>query len=229
MAKLFLLRHLKSQWNKDDRFAGWVDNPLSDEGRAQAAGIADQLRGQQIDVAYCNALIRCTETVLRVYEKIDGKYPLFLHIDGGNMQEWGNYTGNGMGEVPFYVSEKLNERYYGSVQGLNKAQCKKEYGEDVVQQWRRAYKVAPPEGESGEDTFNRVLPFYQQYIEKDLKAGKNVLVVASHNSLRAIAKHIENISDDDVANLELPFGALVEYEFDPSTGSGQAGKFTKLQ
>ena len=83
MAKLFLLRHLKSQWNKDDRFAGWVDNPLSDEGRAQVDGIADQLRGQEIDVAYCNALIRCTETVLRVYEKIEGKYPLFLHIDGG--------------------------------------------------------------------------------------------------------------------------------------------------
>jgi 2,3-bisphosphoglycerate-dependent phosphoglycerate mutase len=108
------------------------------------------------------------------------------------------------------------------VQGLNKAECKKEYGEGIVQQWRRAYKAAPPGGgESGEDTFKRVLPFYQEYIEKDLAAGKNVLVVASHNSLRAIAKHIENISDEDVVNLELPFGALVEYDFN-------SGKFTKL-
>ncbi len=205
MAKLYLLRHLKSQWNKDDRFAGWCDNPLSDEGRAQASGISDQLRGQQIDVAYCNALIRCTETVLRVYEKIDGKYPLFLHIDGGKMQEWGNFEGAGMGEVPFYV------------QGLNKAETKKKYGEELVQQWRRAYRVAPPGGESGEDTYKRVLPFYEEYIEKDLKAGKNVLVVASHNSLRAIAKHIENISDDDISKLELPFGSLVEYDFDGKT------------
>ena len=220
MAKLFLLRHLKSQWNKDDRFAGWCDNPLSDVGRAQAAGIADQLREQKIDVAYSNALIRCTETVVRVFEHIEGKYPLFIHIDGGKMQEWGNYEGAGMGEIPFYVTEKLNERYYGSVQGLNKAETKKKYGEELVQQWRRAYRVAPPGGESGEDTFKRVLPFYLEYIEKDVKAGKNVLVVASHNSLRAIAKHIENISDDDVANLELPFGALVEYDFTD-------GKFTK--
>ncbi len=214
MAKLYLLRHLKSQWNKDNRFAGWVDNPLSDVGRAQATGIADQLRGQQFDVAYCNALIRCTETVVRVFEHIDGKYPLFLHIDGGKMQEWGNFNGLGMGEIPFYVTEKLNERYYGNLQGLNKTESKEKYGEELVQQWRRAYKVAPPGGESGEDTFNRVLPFYQEYIERDLKAGKNVLVVASHNSLRAIAKHIESISDEDVVNLELPFGALVEYEFD---------------
>ena len=214
MAKLFLLRHLKSQWNKDDRFAGWVDNPLSDEGRAQVDGIADQLRGQEIDVAYCNALIRCTETVLRVYEKIEGKYPLFLHIDGGKMQEWGNFEGMGMGEVPFYVTEKLNERYYGHVQGLNKAETKKKYGEELVGQWRRAYRVAPPGGESGEDTFNRVMPFYLEYIEKDLKAGKNVLVVASHNSLRAILKHIENISDEDIAGVELPFGALVSYDCD---------------
>lgn len=222
MAKLFLLRHLKSQWNKDDRFAGWVDNPLSDEGRAQADGIADQLKSQQIDVAYSNKLVRCLETVLRVYERIDGKYPLFMHLDGGKMQEWGNYTGTGMGEVPFYVTENLNERYYGDVQGLNKAETKKKYGEDLVQLWRRGYKSTAPGGETMEDTYNRVLPVFQNYIAKDLMAQKNVLVVASHNSLRAIVKHIENISDEDVVKLELPFGALVIYDFDGE-------KFSKLQ
>ncbi len=220
MAKLYLLRHLKSQWNKDDRFAGWVDNPLSDEGRAQATGIADQLRDQKIDVAYCNALMRCTETVVRVFEHIDGKYPLFLHIDGGRMQTWGNYIGTNMGEIPFYVTENLNERYYGSVQGLNKAETAEKYGADTVHLWRRGYKDAPPEGETMEDTCKRALPVFKEYIAKDLEAGKNVLVVASHNSLRAIVKHIENISDEDVVNLELPFGSLVGYEFD--------GKFTKL-
>lgn len=214
MAKLFLLRHLKSQWNKDDRFAGWVDNPLSDEGRAQARMISDQLKNQQIDTAYSNPLVRCLETVLRLYENIEGKYPLFLHIDGGKMQEWGNYIGTGMGEVPFYVTEKLNERYYGEVQGLNKAETKKKYGEELVQRWRRGYKDTAPGGETMEDTCKRVLPFFEEYILNDLKKGKNVLVVASHNSLRAIVKSIENISDEDVVNLELPFGALVEYDFE---------------
>ena len=214
MAKLFLLRHLKSQWNKDDRFAGWVDNPLSNEGRAQALGITDQLKNQKIDVAYSNALVRCLETVLRVYENIEGKYPLFIHIDGGKMQEGGNYTGTGMGEVPFYVTEKLNERYYGSVQGLNKLETKKKYGEELVQLWRRGYKDTAPGGETMEDTCKRVLPFFEEYILPDVKKDKNVLVVASHNSLRAIVKHIENISDEDVVKLELPFGALVEYDFD---------------
>lgn len=221
MAKLILLRHLKSQWNKDDRFAGWVDNPLSDEGRAQAKGISEQLKNQKIDVAYSNALVRCLETVLRVYENIEGKYPLFLHVDGGKMQEWGNYSGVGMGEIPFYVTEKLNERYYGSVQGLNKAETKQKYGEELVQLWRRGYKDTAPGGETMEDTCKRVLPFFEEYILADLKAGKNVLIVASHNSLRAIVKNIENISDEDVVKLELPFGALVEYDF---TGD----KFTKL-
>lgn len=222
MAKLFLLRHLKSQWNKDDRFAGWVDNPLSDEGRAQAEGIALQLKDQKIDVAYSNALVRCLETVLRVYERIDNQYPLFIHIDGGKMQDWGNYTGTGMGEVPFYVTEKLNERYYGDVQGLNKAETKKKYGEDLVHLWRRGYKDTAPGGETMEDTYNRVLPVFQNYIAKDLAENKNVLVVASHNSLRAIVKHIEKISDEDVVNLELPFGSLVVYEC-------KDGEFTKLQ
>jgi len=221
MAKLFLLRHLKSQWNKDDRFAGWVDNPLSDEGRAQADGIANLLREEKIDVAYSNALVRCLETVLRVYEKIEGKYPLFIHIDGGKMQEWGNFTGTGMGEVPFYVTENLNERYYGEVQGLNKAETKKKFGEELVHLWRRGFKNTAPGGETMEDTCKRAMPVFENYIQKDLMAGKNVLVVASHNSLRAIVKHIENISDEDVVKLELPFGALVQYDFID-------GKFNKL-
>jgi 2,3-bisphosphoglycerate-dependent phosphoglycerate mutase len=222
MAKLFLLRHLKSQWNKDDRFAGWVDNPLSDEGRAQAEGIAKILAPQKIDIAYSNALVRCLETVLRVYERIEGKYPLFLHLDGGKMQEWGNYTGDNMGEVPFYVTEKLNERYYGQVQGLNKAETKQKYGEELVQRWRRGYKDTAPGGETMEDTYHRVVPFFEESILKSLEADKNVLVVASHNSLRAIVKHIEHISDEDVAKLELPFGALVTYDF-------ADGKFTPVK
>lgn len=229
MNNLFLLRHLKSQWNKDNRFAGWVDNPLSDEGRSQAKGIADQLINQKIDVIYSNALIRCEETILRVYEHIEGKYPLFIHLDGGQMQEWGNFMGMGQGDVPVYVSEKLNERYYGKIQGLDKAETMEKYGNDLVHLWRRGYAQKPPGGESLEDVCKRTDPFFKNYIMKDLDTGKNVLVVASHNSLRAIVKDIENISDEEIPNLELPFGALVQYEYDPSASSGQTGKFTKLQ
>ncbi|MSU54214.1 MAG: phosphoglycerate mutase [Candidatus Staskawiczbacteria bacterium] len=219
--KLLLLRHLKSQWNKDDRFAGWVDNPLSDEGRLQAKGIFEQLKNQKIDVAYCNALIRCTETVLRIFEDIPGKYPLFLHIDGGKMQKWGNFEGTDMGEIPFYVTEKLNERYYGSIQGLNKAKTKEKHGEVLVQEWRRSFNGKPAGGESLKDVCKRVDSFFKKYIEKDLKQNKNILVVASHNSLRAMVKYIENIPDEDIVNLELPFGALVEYEYSD-------GKFMNL-
>ncbi len=224
MAKLFLLRHLKSQWNKDNRFAGWVDNPLSDEGKMQAKEIAEKLdfKNLKIDVIYSNALIRCTETILRVYDNIPDKYPIFLHLDGGKMQEWGNFEKLGGNDVPVYVSEKLNERYYGNIQGLDKNEIKEKYGEELVQKWRRGFFDKPPGGESMKDTYDRAVPFYEKFIERDLLAGKNIMVVASHNSLRAIVKYIEKVSDEDVAKLELPFGALVKYEFD-------GNNYSKLQ
>lgn len=217
MSKLFLLRHLKSQWNKENRFAGWVDNPLSDEGRSQAEDIAKKLinlNNGRIDKVYSNALIRCTETIVRIYERIPDVYPLFLHLDGGKMQEWGNFSGLGKSDIPVYVSEKLNERYYGQIQGMDKEEIKLQHGEETVQRWRRGYDDKPPGGESMRETYDRVIPFYQEYIEKDLAAGKDVLLVASHNSLRAVVKHIEQISDDNVVNLELPFGSFTDYEFD---------------
>ena len=222
MATLFLLRHLKSQWNKDNRFTGWVDNPLSDEGMGQAKEIAAKVEAKKIDVVYSNVLVRCTETVVRVFENIPGVYPLFVHMDGGKMQSWGNFEGFGKGDMSVYVSEKLNERYYGKIQGLNKAETIKKYGEQLVHLWRRGYNDKPPGGESLKDVYKRAVPFFKKYIEKDLAAGKNVIVVASHNSLRALVKYMENVSDADIVNVELPFGALVEYEF-------EAGKFSKLQ
>ncbi len=215
MSKLFLQRHLKSQWNKLDIWGGWADNPLSDEGKAQAPGIAEILKKEQIDVVYSGALMRITETILRIYDYIPEKYPLFLHLDGGKMQEWGHFNPEYAGNyLPVYVSEKLNERYYGQIQSINKAEAKKKYGEEQVHQWRRAYHVAPPNGESGEDTYKRVMEFYREYIERDVKAGKNVLVVGSHNSLRAIVKEVEGISDEGFSEIELGFGSLTTYEFD---------------
>lgn len=213
MAKLFLLRHLKSQWNLDNEFAGWVDNPLSKEGVLKANDMAARLGAVTIDVAYTSPLIRNEETVLEVFRAIGDKYPLFIHLDGGKMQEWGHFTDLNNTDVPTYVSEKLNERYYGKVQGLKKDKVIEQYGKEKFDLWHRGYNGKPPGGESLKDVYRRAVPFFKKYVEKDLKLGKNILVVASHNSLRAIVKYIENIEDEKVADLELPFGALIEYDY----------------
>jgi len=216
MAKLFLLRHLKSQWNLDDRFAGWCDNPLSKEGADTAKAIAESMGGQIFDVVYTSPLIRNMQTVIKILKNTGNgeKYPFFIHLDGGKMQKWGNFTDISENDLSVFVSENLNERYYGKMQGLNKEDIAKKYGEGKVHLWRRSYDVAPPGGESEKDVYKRVFPFYKKLIEKDLKSGKNVLVVASHNSLRAIVKYVENISDKEIIDLELPFGALIKYNFE---------------
>jgi 2,3-bisphosphoglycerate-dependent phosphoglycerate mutase len=213
MSKLFLLRHLKSQWNIDDRFAGWTDGPLAKNEAIKAIHLTEQIFCDKLNVVYTSPLFRNQDTVARIFEAVDVKYPFFIHLDGGKMQKWGNYTDISENDIPAYVTESLNERYYGKIQGLNKAEAKVKYGEEKVHLWRRSYNVAPPGGESGKDVYKRTVPFYKKYIEKDLKAGKNVLVVASHNSLRVIIKYIENISDDKFSEVELPFGALVKYSF----------------
>jgi len=214
MSKLFLLRHLKSQWNKDNRFAGWVDNPLAKESAMDAKIIAEKLSNTRIDIAYTSPLIRNQETVLRVFENIPDHYPLFLHLDGARMQKWGNFTDISQNDVPVYVSENLNERYYGKLQGLNKNEVIARYGEQEVQLERRGWRARPPGGESLKDVYKRAIPFFKKYVTKDLEQGKTVLVVASHNSLRAIVKYVENISDNDIANVELPFGSLTTYNYD---------------
>ena len=213
MPKLILLRHFKSQWNLENRFAGWTDGPLSQEGKEMAKEIAEKLFQVGIEKIYTSPLFRNQDTVSRIFEN-SGKYPFFLHLDGGKMQKWGNYNNTGEDAVLVYVSEKLNERYYGKLQGLNKEETKKQYGEEKVHLWRRSYNVAPPNGESLKDVVKRTTPFFKKYIEKDLEEGKNVLIVASHNPLRAIVKYIEKISDKDIANIEVAFGGLREYQFD---------------
>jgi 2,3-bisphosphoglycerate-dependent phosphoglycerate mutase len=222
MAKLFLQRHLKSQWNLEDRYAGWVDNPLSDEGLAMADDVAKLLQGETFDVIFTSPLSRNQQTTLEILKRL-GLKPLFMHLDGGKRQEWGHFEGDNGTCVPAYVSEKINERYYGKLQGLNKEESKKTYGEDQVKLWRRSWDIQPPEGESLKDTFERTIPFFKEFIEPKLKEGKNVLVVSSGNSLRSIVKHIENITDDKIIEYEIKFGGLVKYEFD-----GLSGTYVKL-
>ena len=188
MAKLILLRHLQSQWNLENRFTGWTDIPLSEGGIENAKEVARKLSGIQINVVYTSPLKRNKDTVSLVLKHL------------------------GLEDLPVVVNKALDERNYGELQGLNKDEVKKQYGEDQVKLWRRSWDQAPPGGESLKDVFKRTVPFYEKYIEKDLKAGKNVLVVASHNSLRALVKQLEKISDKEIINLEIPTGSIKEYE-----------------
>jgi len=212
MAKLYLQRHLKSQWNVENRFAGWVDNPLSEEGIAQGETAAQNLKGVSFDVIYTSPLTRNKQTVLRILRLLGGKYPIFIY-ESGKMKDRGHFEGP-QNHIPTLVAEDLNERYYGKLQGLNKEEAKTTFGEEQVHLWRRSYDIAPPEGESLKDTYNRVVPYYKEHIEADLKQGKNVLIVSSGNALRSIVKHIENIPDDKIIDFEIGFGGSVSYEFD---------------
>ncbi len=188
MAKLILLRHLQSQWNKENRFAGWSDIPLSQEGIASAKSVAEKLAGFKIDKVYTSPLIRNRETVSLILEHL------------------------GKEELPVVVDKALNERNYGQLQGLNRDEVKKQYGEEQFRLWRRSWDATPSGGESLKDTYNRVVPFFKKYIEEDLKQGKNILLVASHNSLRALVKYLDNIPDKDIANFEMEPGTLKEYD-----------------
>ena len=188
MAKLILLRHLKSEWNLENKFTGWTDVSLSEEGINNAESVAESLKGIDIDIVYTSPLKRNRNTVSLILNLLDKN------------------------DLPVMVDESLNERHYGDLQGLNKDKVKEEYGEEQVQQWRRGWDQAPPGGESLKDVFNRVVPYYENNIKTDLKSGKNVLIVASHNSLRALVKYLENIPDDEIISLEIPTGTKREYE-----------------
>ncbi|MCX6720032.1 MAG: 2,3-diphosphoglycerate-dependent phosphoglycerate mutase [Candidatus Staskawiczbacteria bacterium] len=190
MAKLYLQRHLKSQWNLENKFTGWTDVPLSEEGIESAPKAAENFAGAEIDKVYTSPLTRNRDTVALILKNL------------------------GKENLPIVADKALDERNYGELQGLNKDEVKAKYGEEKVHLWRRSYDVAPPGGESLKDVCERTTPFFKEYVEKDLKDGKNVLVVASHNSLRAIVKYVENISDEKIIGVELPFGGLLKYEFD---------------
>lgn len=188
MAFLTLLRHGESQWNLENRFTGWVDVDLSPRGELEARAAGAVLRDVPIDVVFTSALTRAQRTA-RIALDVAGKT-----------------------ERPTHRSEKLNERHYGDLQGLNKAETAKQYGEEQVKIWRRSYDVPPPNGESLKDTRDRVLPYFEEHIAPLLKAGSNVLVVAHGNSLRALIMALESLSPEQILARELPTGVPLTYE-----------------
>lgn len=193
MAKLILVRHGQSLWNLENRFTGWVDVPLTEQGQAEARKAGEKLRGIKIDVAYTSALRRAQHTLDLILESI----PL---------------------QLPIIRDQALNERDYGDLAGLNKDDMKKKYGEEQVHIWRRSFDVPPPGGESLKNTSERTLPFFERAIMGDIRQGKNVLVAAHGNSNRSIAMALENLSPEEVLALELPTGVPRVYEVDPETG-----------
>lgn len=213
MAKLFLLRHFKSQWNLENRFTGWVDVPLTKGWENEAKKVSKKIFRNKISSVYSSPLVRNENSVLALFENIK-KYPIFIHLDKGKMKRWGKFKEINKNYIPVYISQNLNERYYGRLQGENKVKMMKKYGKEQVHLWRRGFSNVPPGGESLRGTYRRAAPFYRKYVEKDLKKGKNVLIVASHNSLRALIKHIEKISNEDIINVEVGYGGLLVYQFD---------------
>jgi 2,3-bisphosphoglycerate-dependent phosphoglycerate mutase len=217
MYKLVLMRHGESQWNLENRFTGWTDIDLTETGRDQARRAGELLRekGYVFDVAFTSVLKRAIRTLWIALDAMDTMY------------------------LPVHNNWRLNERHYGDLQGLNKAEMAAQYGDEQVLIWRRAYAIAPnpialddprhprfdpryakltpqqlPATECLQDTVARVLPFWDETIAPSIRAGRRVLVAAHGNSLRALIKHLDNVSDDDIVHLNIPTGQPLVYELD---------------
>ncbi len=188
MAYLVLLRHGWSRWNALGLWTGLTDITLSKEGITQANKMAHLLKGLTLHRAYTSALKRAKETLQEI------KKVLFLE------------------NLPTSEHDDLNERDYGALTGKNKWAIKKEYGEEKFQKLRRSWDHPVPRGETLKDVYKRVVPFYKKHIVADLAAGKNVIVSAHGNSLRALVKYLDNISHDKIADLEINFGHIYIYE-----------------
>ena len=190
MARLILLRHGESQWNLENRFTGWVDVPLSPRGIQEAKNAGEKLRSFIFDRAFTSVLTRAIETLRLVLETI------------------------GQANIPIEKDKALNERMYGELQGLNKADTAKKYGDDQVKIWRRRYDIRPPGGESLKDTADRVLPYYESRIKPYALKGETILIAAHGNSLRALVMQLEQLSKEQVLELNIPTGAPLLYELD---------------
>lgn len=189
MAQLIFVRHGQSLYNLENRFTGILDVALTEIGKAQAKLAGDKLTGYTFDIAYTSMLKRAQESLQIILSEMK------LHI-------------------PIVKDKAFNERMYGTLQGLNKAETAQKYGLAQVEIWRRSYDVCPPGGESLLDTYNRVVPCYKAQIEPELKKGQNVLIVAHGNSLRSLKMYLENISPLDIVKVNIATGIPRVYTFD---------------
>ncbi len=192
MAYLVLVRHGESEWNAQGLWTGWRDVSLNEKGREEARRAADALRDVKLDVGYTSKLIRAQQTLDEIKQAL------------------------GVPNLPVVEDAALNERDYGDLTAKNKWEVEKEYGADQFLKWRRSWDYPVPGGETLKDVYARVAPYYDQHLLPDLKAGKNVIVAAHGNSLRALVKHLENIPDDAIPSLEIGTGEVYVYQVDPT-------------
>jgi 2,3-bisphosphoglycerate-dependent phosphoglycerate mutase len=190
MAQLVIFRHGQSQWNLENKFTGWVDVPLSPKGIQEAKEAGLKLKSFRFDCAYASDLKRAQDT-------------LTLSLESA-----------GHPPVETVYNKALNERMYGELQGLDKTETEKKYGVEQVKIWRRSFDIAPPKGESLKDTADRVIPYFEKEIVPKLKAGKNIVIAAHGNSLRALIMHLEKMSPAQILEFEIGTGVPRLYELD---------------
>ena len=198
MAQLVIIRHGQSQWNLENRFTGWVDVELSPKGIEEAKQAGEILKMYKFDEAFTSGLQRAQKTLNAILEI------------------------SGQTDIPVTKNEALNERMYGDLQGLDKAETAKKYGDEQVHIWRRSFDVPPPNGESLKDTAERVLPYYKENIEPLLKQGKNIIISAHGNSLRALIMYLENLTADEILKKELGTARPIVYQLDENAKVVQA-------
>jgi 2,3-bisphosphoglycerate-dependent phosphoglycerate mutase len=190
MTTLVLLRHGESQWNLENRFTGWVDVPLSPKGVEEARNAGEKLKGYTFDLAFTSVLKRAIDTL-----------DIVLDITGQK-------------SIPVTQHQALNERHYGDLQGLNKAETAIKYGDAQVKLWRRSFDVQPPNGESLKDTLARVLPYWESTIYPHVLKQERMIIAAHGNSLRSLVMHLDDLSREQVLELNIPTGIPLVYEFD---------------
>jgi 2,3-bisphosphoglycerate-dependent phosphoglycerate mutase len=189
MAILIIFRHGQSVWNLENKFTGWIDVELTEKGMQEARNAGEKLKPYHFDLAYASGLKRAQQT-LKLALEVSGKV------------------------VPTIYNDALNERMYGDLQGLDKTETAKKYGDDQVKIWRRSYDIPPPNGESLKDTAERVIPYFKSEIEPQLKAGKNIVIAAHGNSLRALIMYLENMTPKEILEFEIGTGVPRLYELD---------------
>ncbi len=195
MGVLILIRHGQSVWNAENRFTGWTDVELSERGVGEAERAGDILSEIRFGVVHTSGLIRAQKTAEIIMSR-----------------------NNVSGKIPVMKDQRLNERHYGDLQGLNKAETAEKHGAEQVHIWRRSFDVPPPGGESLKMNAERTIPYFEEEILPDLKDGKNVLVSAHGNSLRSIVMHIESISPEEIVSLEIATGTPMFYKYDMESG-----------
>lgn len=225
MTKLILVRHGESIWNQLNLFTGWVDVPLSEKGVEEALKCGELLKSWPIDMIYTSTLIRGIMTAMLIMSRHhSGKVPVIEHFGEGNEDAWGQiYSEKTKADtIPVLRAKELNERMYGELQGLNKAETIEKFGEEQVKIWRRSFDIPPPKGESLKMTAARTIPFFEEKIVPFLEQGKNILISAHGNSLRSILMDLDKLTPEEVVNLELATGVPIVYTY-------ENGLFTQKQ